>query len=69
LDTTGKKILFKLGKNPFQQNQYFKLENCKNQVQIDRGPGLGRNKQKICLKKALLNQLFKNFYPKIDSKT
>ena len=37
--TAGKKILFKLGKNPVHQNWYcFKLENFKNQVQIDRGP-------------------------------
>ena len=31
-----------LGKNPVHQTRYFKLENCKNQVQIDRGHGLYR---------------------------
>ena len=34
--TAGRKIQFKLGKNPFHQTRYFKLENCKNKVQIDR---------------------------------
>ena len=34
--TAGRKIQFKLGKNPVYQTRYFKLENCKNQVQIDR---------------------------------
>ena len=34
--TTGRKIQFKLGKNPVHQTRYFTLENCKNQVQIDR---------------------------------
>ena len=29
----------KLNKNPVHQTGYFKLENCKNQVQIDRGSG------------------------------
>ena len=28
---------FKLGKNPVHQTRYFKLENWKNPVQIDRG--------------------------------
>ena len=28
---------FKLGKNPVHQTQYFKPENWKNPVQIDRG--------------------------------
>ena len=31
-----RKIQFKLEKNPVHQTQYFKLENCKNRVQIDR---------------------------------
>ena len=37
----GRKIQFKLGKNPVKQTQYFKLENCKNQVQIYRRYVLG----------------------------
>ena len=41
LATAGRKIQFKLGKIQFiklrpNQTEYFKLENCKNQVQIDR---------------------------------
>ena len=35
--TAGRKIQFKLGKHPVHQTRYFKKENCKNQVQIDRG--------------------------------
>jgi hypothetical protein len=35
--TAGRKIQFQLGKNPVYETRYFKLENCKNQVQIDRG--------------------------------
>ena len=31
------KIQYELGKNPVHQTRYFKLENFKNQVQIDRG--------------------------------
>ena len=37
--TTGRKIQFKLGKNPVYQAQYFKLENGKIQVQMDRRIG------------------------------
>ena len=28
---TGRKIQFKLEKNPVHQTRYFKMENCKNQ--------------------------------------
>ena len=38
--TAGRKIQFKLGKNSICQTWYFKLENCKNQVQINRRSGL-----------------------------
>ena len=31
---------FKLGKNPVYQTRKFKLENFKNQLQIDKGTGL-----------------------------
>jgi hypothetical protein len=34
---------FKLGKNPVHQTRYFKLENLKNPVQIDRGPAYFRS--------------------------
>ena len=37
--TAGRKIQFKLGKKSVHQSGYFKLENCKNQLQIDRGLG------------------------------
>ena len=38
LNFTGIKIQFKLRKqNPVSQTRYFKLENCKNQLQLDRG--------------------------------
>ena len=30
---------FKLGKKPVHQTRYFKLENWKNPIQIDRGQG------------------------------
>ena len=32
--TAGRKIQFNLGKIPVHQTWYFKLDNCKNQVQI-----------------------------------
>ena len=35
--TQAVKIQLKLGKNPIHQTRNFKLENVKNQVQIDRG--------------------------------
>ena len=35
--TAGRKIKFKPGKNPVHQTRYFKLKNCKNQGQIERG--------------------------------
>ena len=37
--TQAVKIQFKLGKIPVYQTRNFKLENVKNQVQIDRGLG------------------------------
>ena len=39
LCTADRKILFKLGTNKVHQTQYLRLENCKNQVQINRGLG------------------------------
>ena len=36
----SRKIQFKQGKNPVHQIGLFKLENCKNHVQIDRGKGI-----------------------------
>ena len=35
--TADRKIQFKLEKTPVHQTEFFKLENCKKQVQIDRG--------------------------------
>ena len=35
--TAGRKIQFKLGKNPIHLTRYFRLENVKNQVLIDMG--------------------------------
>ena len=35
--TADRKIQFKLEKTPVHQTGFFKLENCKKQVQIDRG--------------------------------
>ena len=37
--TSGRKIHYQLGKKSSYETRYFKLENCKNQVQIDRGIG------------------------------
>jgi hypothetical protein len=45
----GKKIQFKLGKNPVDLTGYFKLENCKNQVQINRGLGTFGGKFPSCI--------------------
>ena len=40
--TAGRKIQFKLEKNPVHQTQYFELENWKNPVQIDKGNSFQR---------------------------
>jgi hypothetical protein len=45
------------GKNPVHKTKYFKLENWKNPVQIDRGKGL--NTYTNAEKKMVLNE---NFY-------
>ena len=57
--TAGKKKWFKMGKNPVHQTWYFKLENCKNQVQIDRG-SVFQSKQPLSKQVPVLHNVPKN---------
>ena len=66
--TAGRKIQFKIEKkNPVHQTWYFKLENCKNQVQIDREKGYWYLIVKRCQTEAgltfLLNLAFQLIWP------
>ena len=60
--TQAVKIQFKLGKNPVYQTGNFKLENVKNQVQINKGLGFASQKTTLVHLKAENGSFIEQIY-------